>query len=198
MNSSPDIYENGRPELVEWELFQIVLDLTFLKKRIPTKVQTQIWNWWVWSLEVIILQSNLLIENPEVENENDIGQVWQVWGRSPAVVCHHRELQQLLNRHCRFFPSTCQKKRATWKGVKSVETTSTYLHSTIARWYLRLIHLDQGTLFYHSILTGAYPYLEGNLRLTYWRLAVQKLHCGRVYEVECCNWWICQKCSADI
>ena len=27
------------------------------------------------SLEVIILQSNLLIENPEVENENDIGQV---------------------------------------------------------------------------------------------------------------------------
>ena len=27
MNSSPDIYENGRPELVEWELFQIVLDL---------------------------------------------------------------------------------------------------------------------------------------------------------------------------
>ena len=41
MNSSPDIYENGRPELVEWELFQIVLDLTFLKKeRIPTKIQT--------------------------------------------------------------------------------------------------------------------------------------------------------------
>ena len=42
MNSSPDIYENGRPELVEWELFQIVLDLTFLKERIPTKKQTQI------------------------------------------------------------------------------------------------------------------------------------------------------------
>ena len=86
--------------------------------------------------------------------------VWQVWGRSAAVVCHHRELQQLLNRHCRFFPSTCQKKRATWKGVKSVETTSTYLHSTIGRWYLRLIHLHQGTPFYHSILTGAYPYLK--------------------------------------
>ena len=62
------------------------------------------------SLEVIILQSNLLIENPEVENENDIGQVWQVWGRSPAVVCHHRELQQLLNRHCRFFHRPVRKK----------------------------------------------------------------------------------------
>ena len=52
------------------------------------------------------------------------------------------------------------RKRATWKGVKSVETTSTYLHSTIGRWYLRLIHLHQGTPFYHSILTGAFPYLK--------------------------------------
>ena len=50
MNSSPDIYENGRPELVEWELFQIVLDLTFLKERIPTKKQNQIFYWWVLSL----------------------------------------------------------------------------------------------------------------------------------------------------
>ena len=158
MNSSPDIYENGRPELVEWELFQIVLDLTFLKERIQTKIQTQILNWWVLSLEVIILQSNLLIENPEAENENDIGLTSM--GHIGRGGVPSSWIAATIEPPLPVFSIDLSEKRATWKGVKSVETTSTYLHSTIGRWYLRLIHLHQGTPFYHSILTGAYPYLK--------------------------------------
>ena len=155
MNSSPDIYENGRPELVEWELFQIVLDLTFLKERIPTKKQNQIFYWWVLSLGEI-----------KFVDWKSGGGKWKWYWFDKYGAYRPRWCAIIVN--CSnywtaiagFFPSTCQKKRATWKGVKSVETTSTYLHSTIGRWYLRLIHLHQGTPFYHSILTGAFPYLK--------------------------------------
>ena len=146
------------------------------------------------SLEVIILQSNLLIENLEVENENDIGQVWQAWGRSPSVVCHHRELQQLLNRHCRFFPSTCQKK-GQLERVSKVLRLPRHICTP-------LLDVDICVLFiYIRAPLFIIQYWLAHFhtwRLTHWRLAVQKMHCGRVYEVECCNWWICQKCSADI
>ena len=194
MNSSPDIYENGRPELVEWELFQIVLDLTFLKKeRIPTKIQTP-------NFELVSLESrgyNFAIKFVDWKSgskKNDIGLVWQVWGRSPAVVCHHRELQQLLNRHCRFFPSTCQKK-GQLERVSKVLKLPRHICTP-------LLDVDICVLFiYIRAPFFIIQYWLAHIhtwRLTHWRLAVQKMHCGRVYEVKCCNWWICQKCSADI
>ena len=120
--------------------------------------------------------------------------VWQVWGRSAAVVCHHRELQQLLNRHCRFFPSTCQKK-GQLERVSKVLRLPRHICTP-------LLDVDICVLFiYIRAPLFIIQYWLAHFhtwRLTHWRLAVQKMHCGRVYEVECCNWWICQKCSADI
>ena len=189
MNSSPDIYENGRPELVEWELFQIVLDLTFLKERIPTKKQNQIFYWWVLSLGEI-----------KFVDWKSGGGKWKWYWFDKYGADRPRWCAIIVN--CSnywtaiagFFHRPVRKK-GQLERVSKVLRLPRHICTP-------LLDVDICVLFiYIRAPLFIIQYWLAHFhtwRLTHWRLAVQKMHCGRVYEVECCNWWICQKCSADI
>ena len=84
--------------------------------------------------------------------------VWQVWGRSAAVVCHHRELQQLLNRHCRFFSIDLSEKKGNLKGCQKC-------------WdYLDIFALHYWTLIFASYsFTSGHPFLSFNID---WRISI--------------------------
>ena len=89
----------------------------------------------------------------------------------------------VLNRHCRFFSfkAAVRKKGNSWKGVKSVETTLTYLHCSI--------QVDICVEF--ILIRTAFCRTKREMVI----LFSQKCIGATYIEAECCNCWICQNCT---
>ena len=96
---------------------------------------------------------------------------------------------QLLNRQF-FHRHSCQKK-ATWKGVKSVEITLTYLH-----WPYRLIFASNSSNLFVGFNIKSH---QKEKRIWYWKFSKNRYYKSgprpHIYEAECCNCWICQNCT---